>query len=180
MAKGELGTPDLNLLPEDDLLGRPGGKFLLWALSWGKKIVIVTELLVVMAFLSRFWLDTTIANNSDSIDQKKAIILASSDFEKQFNQVKDRMGKVAAEEKVPSVALIKKKTEALIPGGVVVERLAVAGKAVSLTGSGDDQTLSKMVVNFKDSSNFSGVAVTKVTKDAGSGISFSLTATYED
>lgn len=179
MAKGKLEAPDINLLPEDDLLGRPGGKFLIWALSWGKKIVIVTELLVVIAFLSRFWLDTTIANQSDIIDQKKTIILASGDFEKQFTQVKDRLGKVAAEEAIPREPLIKLKVEAFIPAGVVVERLGISGRSISLSGNGNDQALAKMVADFKDSNVFSNVSITKVSKVEGPNINFSLTAIYE-
>ncbi len=179
MPKEGFGTPDLNLLPEDDLLGRPGGKFLIWALSWGKKIVILTELVVVLAFLSRFWLDTTIANLSDDIDKKKAIILASSDFESKFLAVKDRIGKFNAEESIPSTVVIKKQVEGLIPVGVTITLLSVSGNSIAVAGAGDDLSLSKMVANFKGSENLGDVTIQRVTKEgSGFGVSFSLTATY--
>lgn len=175
----EFATPELNLLPEDDLLSRPGGKFLKWALSWGKKIVILTELMVVSAFLSRFWLDTTIANLSEEIDRKKAIIEASADFEKQFRETQQRINKIKQIGDNTSELVIYDRVKSLVPTGVTMKQLAMNGMTVSFNGTASDQLLSGMVTAFKGSADFGNVVIERVAKEEDkAGVNFSLTAEY--
>jgi hypothetical protein len=47
----------INFLPEDELEKSPIGRFLKWALKAGRYIIVLTELIVVVVFISRFRLD---------------------------------------------------------------------------------------------------------------------------
>lgn len=173
-------TPEVNLLPEDNLEERPGGKFLKWALSWGKKIVVVTELIVVLAFLSRFKLDSDVANNSEEIDRRKTIILASEEFEKEFRVVSEKVKKIEIAENIPTVVKIYDTANALIPSDVTLSEFSIKSQKVSLVGKGEDSEVSKMVAAFKSSPNFSSdVVLDTVTKRGDeSTVNFSMTATY--
>lgn len=179
MQKNKFVTPEVNLLPEDDLEQKSGGKFLKWSLSWGKKIVILTELLVVMAFLSRFKLDSDVANYSEEIDRRKTIIMASEDFEKQFRSVQARISKVNKLNSLPEAVTIYSSVNSLIPGGVAVEQTTITGTQVKIEGTGEDKDLSSMIQSFKSSPHFKGIILDKVTKKGENlGIDFSMQATY--
>ena len=58
---------DINLLPREEFEQKTVGRFLIWALTVGRWIVIVTELIVITAFLSRFKLDRDLANLYEKI-----------------------------------------------------------------------------------------------------------------
>lgn len=172
-------TPEVNLLPEDDLEQRPGGKFLKWSLSWGKKIVVLTELIVVVAFLSRFKLDSDVATLSEEIDRRKTIILASQNFENDFRRLQEKVKKVKVTNSLPSLVNIYDTVQLLIPQAVAINEISITDTHVGLEGKGDDQNLSSMVTAFKSSPNFTDVTLNKVTKQGQEAeIEFSLSADY--
>lgn len=166
-------------MPENDLESHPGGKFLKWALSWGKKIIILTELIVVLAFLSRFWLDSEVANNSDEIDRRKTIIEASSDFEKDFRTVSASINQIKMINSLSSPVTIYDASKSLIGTKVTISAIDIKGKKVSIHGTGADSDLSSLVSAFKDSNDFDNVTLEKVSKQSSSStVDFSLTALY--
>ncbi len=177
--KSKFVTPEVNLLPDDELEQRPGGKFLKWALSWGKKIVVLTELVVVLAFLSRFKLDSDVATFSEEIDRRKTIILASQNFETEFRNIQEKVKKVKATVKTPSLVAIYDIVEQLTPAEVTIDNTTILDRKVSLEGKGNDQNLSTMVTAFKVSPDFDNVILDKVSKQGqNEEIEFSLTAEY--
>lgn len=174
-------TPEVNLLPEDNLEQRPGGKFLKWSLSWGKKIVVLTELVVVLAFLSRFKLDSDVASLSEEIDRRKTIIVASQNFENDFRRLQEKVKKAKATGSIPMLVNIYDTVQLLIPSEVKIDQISITDRQVNLEGKGDDPNLSTMVASFKSSPNFTDVTLDKVTKQGqNTDIDFSLTADYID
>lgn len=172
-------TVEVNLLPSDDLEGRPGGKFLLWALSWGKRIVIITEAVVILAFLSRFWLDTVVADLSEQITTKKNVIVASANFESKFRQTATRIEGAKTIENQGSLLVILDKVRALIPPNVVILQMNLQGTDVSFVGESDEPSLAILVSAFKNSPSFSNLTVSKISKVSQSlTIAFSIKAKY--
>ena len=172
-------TPEINLLPKDDIDSRPEGKFLRWALSWGKKIVIITELVVVLAFLSRFKIDSDVANYSDEIERKKNIVVTFADFEKDFRAVSSQVNKIKTLQSAVSVVTILDATQVLIPQTIELGQIVVAKDSVRIEGSGDDQSLALMVAAFKGSKDFRNVVMDRVTQEGNETLAtFSLSADY--
>jgi len=81
----------INLLPKDVFLDSIVGKFLLWSLSIGRYLVVFTELVVILSFLSRFQLDRKLTDLNENIEQQKQIILSYADTEAKFNTAKDKI-----------------------------------------------------------------------------------------
>jgi len=81
----------INLLPKEEFITSNLGKVLHWAMNSFRVIVILTELVVMAAFLSRFWLDAKNTDLTDLIKQKQAVIAASADFEKEFKLTQERL-----------------------------------------------------------------------------------------
>lgn len=77
-------TNRINLLPQDEFQSSTFGRILKWALSSFRIMVIITELIVMSAFLSRFWLDAKNSDLNDELNVSKAQVQAYSDVENEF------------------------------------------------------------------------------------------------
>ena len=82
---------DINLLPREEFEQKTVGRFLIWALTVGRWIVIVTELIVITAFLSRFKLDRDLANLYEKIRLQQNIVQSYSTFEKDFRAFQNKL-----------------------------------------------------------------------------------------
>src|SRR3989344_5652085 len=81
----------INLLPQEEFTASTLGRILTWLLSSFRIIVIVSEMVVMGAFVSRFWLDAKNADLSDDIEQKQAVVTSFSDFEQQFRSIQKKL-----------------------------------------------------------------------------------------
>ena len=179
MPEAKFPTPELNLLSGNELETTSSGKFLKWALSWGRRIVVLTELVVILAFLSRFYFDTKVAELNDKIVQQKDVVLAMADFEKTFRLVSDRVAKADNLEKTTSILGIYERTETLIPAGVSLLQLSVDAKGVAFSGSCTEEVLETMVDGFRGDKNFSNISVERIAKsNADKIVDFSFKAIY--
>jgi len=127
-------TPNINLLPEEEFQKSIYGKIVKWALSTGRYIVVFTELIVILAFLSRFKLDRDLTDLHEKIEQKKAIVASAEDLEKQIINVNDTLSKVKTitDQQNPFSSFIKKFTE-LIPEEISVDSLSINKNEVTLS-----------------------------------------------
>ncbi len=81
------------------------GKLINWVLSTGRYIVVFTELIVISAFLSRFWLDRKDSDLSEEIRQRQAIISSINDFEEEFRLFQSRLSSIDRFFKGPALPL---------------------------------------------------------------------------
>jgi hypothetical protein len=82
---------EVSLLPESENPNSFNAKLLRWLTTTGRIAIIVTELLVVGAFISRFWLDRKNADLSELIRQQQSILNTTENFEKEFISMQQRL-----------------------------------------------------------------------------------------
>lgn len=81
----------INLLPQEEFESSTTGRVLHWLLSTFRYLVIITEMIVIGAFLSRFYFDSVNADLNDEIAQKQVYLEAYLPFEKQFRAVQGKL-----------------------------------------------------------------------------------------
>jgi len=81
----------INLLPQEEFEASTIGRILKWAMGTFRIIVIVTEMIVMAAFLSRFWLDQQNSDLGDSIKVKAAQISDQAVVEKNFRSIQSKL-----------------------------------------------------------------------------------------
>jgi len=81
----------VNFLPSDRFEFSKTGKFLNWALTTGRYLVVMTELVVILAFLSRFWFDRALTDLRELRFQKEVTVDGFKDFEKKFLFTQSRL-----------------------------------------------------------------------------------------
>lgn len=82
---------EISLLPEGENVNSFSARLTLWLTTVGRFVIVFTELIVIGAFISRFWLDRQNSDLSESIRQQKAIIESTSQFEKDYNLLQRRL-----------------------------------------------------------------------------------------
>lgn len=168
---------EINLLPREEFEKKPLGRFLTWALSAGRYIVIFIELIVLLAFLSRFKLDRDLSDITDKIQQKQAQIEAYSDFESQFRNFQERLAtiKKIQESQTQSKEVILTIAQSL-PVDVSLDKLSFAKEEITTSGVAlSDKGLRAFVANLSASEKFTGINIDKIAKEAGGEISFAIT-----
>jgi len=86
-----MAKKEISLLPEKNAAQVLLDKLTKWVLSVGRYIVVFTELIVIGAFLSRFWLDRKNTDLSEKIRQQKAILSSTQTFEREFHLFQRRL-----------------------------------------------------------------------------------------
>lgn len=159
-------TPEINLLPERDFAGTITGRILSWIISTFRVIVIATEILVMIAFLSRFWLDAQNTDLNEEIDQKKAILSASLDFEHQFKDTQKRIEiyKVMNNQR-GNVSYITSVSQQL-PPDVSLTSITKLGQELEIQGvTASEQSAQQLVVNLGSANSFKNVELVGITSN---------------
>jgi len=175
-AKKEL---KINLLPQKEFERSTLGRILKWALSSFRMIVIATELIVMAAFLSRFWLDANNSDLNDAISQKKAIITSFAETEKKFRTFQkqiDVFTKISSStQKSEYLNLIT----SLTPPDVILNSISDSEDSVQIIGySGSEQNISQFIKNLSSAGKFKDVLLSSIdsSEDNSSAIVFTIRA----
>lgn len=170
----------INLLPQDNFTASSAGRFLLFFLTIGRYVVIFTELVVILAFITSLILNHQKENLDDEIHQKILFLDANKEFEQEFRFTQDRLSTVnyLLNNQFGAKNFIDQLTP-LISSDIVINKITLTKDTVQLTGSsrsilGLEQTL----FAFKNTLWLSEVTITNVSTNGNTGgqIHFSLNA----
>lgn len=168
----------IEFVPQEEWEKTSFGKFLKWVLTVGRYIIIVTELVVVVAFLSRFKLDRDLTDLNEKIKQQQAIINASSQFEKKFRFLQKRLSTIEGLRRTQlETGQVLTELANLIPINVSLSNFVVAGKEVSLIATAlSEEGLATFLKNLKNSPKFDKLTISSLKSETktGLGINFEL------
>lgn len=171
---------NVNLLPKDEFKFSVTGKFIKWAISVGRWIVVLTEFVVICAFLSRFYFDTVLDNLFDETRQKQAIVDSAQSFEENFQEIQEKTKMVKtllAKEKKPS--LLFTEVNQVIPANVFLTSVSIADENLQLAGySLSEKSLSLFVSGLKTLPNLEKISLSNVAlkEEEAIGIAFDISA----
>jgi Tfp pilus assembly protein PilN len=144
----------INLLIQQDFEHSASGRILSWLLSSGRAIVIITELIVIIAFISRFWLDKTLTDLSEANASKKTQIEASLPFETDFKSVQKRLviSKQLDSQKANAANLIQTVVQVL-PQDIILSEISVNEGKVIVEGESLSEGSIASLINSLNKSN---------------------------
>jgi hypothetical protein len=82
---------EISLLPQAENPNSFTARFFKWLTTVGRWVIIITELIVVTAFLSRFWLDRKNSDLSEIVRQQQAIIDSTKFFQAEYTSFQKRL-----------------------------------------------------------------------------------------
>lgn len=154
----------INLLPQEEFDASIVGRILKWAMGTFRIIVIVTEMVVMAAFLSRFWLDAQNSDLTDAIKIKTAQIAAQSDLETQFRNLQNKLNvfKLLDQGKTPTDRL--EAIASKVPPDVTISTMSIEDSETSVKGSSTSELgVAQFISNIKNDTNFKGVQIGSIS-----------------
>jgi len=171
---------EINLLPQKGFESSTAGRVLAWILSSFRIIVIVTEIIVMVAFLSRFWLDAQNSDLSDEINQKQAVLVASLDFEKDFRDIQQRLSTYSKITSQPKFSDIFKSIVASIPEDIILDSINESGDAVIIKGTSPNEVaIQQFIVNMSPYKEIAEVILSQIksSEDSTESLKFEINVT---
>ncbi len=172
-------TKHINLLPQDDFQSTTFGRILKWALSSFRVMVIVTELIVMSAFLSRFWLDARNSDLNEALNVAKSQVLAYSDVENEFRLYQKKINIARSLYLDNKVSTIINEITGAMPEDVMLVSIqqseaSLQIKAIALS----EQSVAQFLINLGGNKNLSNVTLSQVASsiDNSFATTFTLTA----
>lgn len=172
----------VNLLPKDSFESSTLGVILEWALVFGKWSVIITQLLVMGAFLWRFGLDRRLTNLKREVQQEVAVINSYAQLENDFRLLQKRISYAESTIKRQSeVTGLVELAQSLTPPDVWYERMTISPTSISITAySASLNGFSRYLSALQQQPQFVTVNVSSI-EDGGAKsaeLSFNVTLTY--
>lgn len=166
---------DINLAPKDPFFATPLGKVLKWALSVGRYIVIFTEVIVIVSFVSRFTLDRQITDLNNSINQKVNVIGSFGELE---SNIRTTQRMIEDYKQVTQTTDILETFPALTevtPQGIILRQLTIRPNQVAISGTTFSQeNLNVFINNLTLSNYFTDVDVSRIESDPQQESNFSF------
>lgn len=169
---------NLNLIPQESVDKRLGGRILVWVLSYGRYIIVLTNFIVILVFLSRFVLDRKISDLYEEIDEKQAVVEANLAFIKDFRLVNDKIN--LASTLYPRTLYHNKILEFLpgaTPENLFVSELEFTPTQLTLSGTVENEAgLSTLISELRASNNFQTIDLSSLTQktEKHAGLKFQL------
>jgi len=177
---------EISLLPNEENLNSFSARFLKWVTGVGRIVIVFTELIVIGAFLSRFWLDRKNSDLSDTLRQQKAILGSTQEFERDYISLQQRLKFIKNFYKTePKYVESLNSLIQSIPDGIYFQNISfnTSEKTSIITASVEsfsyqEDAIIDFIVNLKLNPDISSVNVQKIekkTKDSKFYLSITLT-----
>lgn len=154
----------INLLPQEEFESSTLGRILKWLLSTFRVIVIATEIVVIGAFLFRFWADAQNSDLTENINQKKSVIASYSQVEKSFRDTQKKLNIFSSLTKEENrFSGLLKEVSSYLPLDVTLTYISITTTDLELRAStASEQSASQTVVNLTSSKLFENVTITSI------------------
>jgi len=168
----------INLLGKEDFTSTPSGRIISWAVTYGRYIMIGTEIVVLLAFASRFSLDRKLTDLKEAITQKQAILEANSQLEQSIKNLQERIAKtnVLYKDQDKLVKLLE-FIQTSLPPDVHLDTLAIGVDKLSAQSvAGTNQGFSQFLALLSRNKQLTHVEIGDVKKGPLTGIEFQVVA----
>ncbi len=176
------GVFQINLIPKDSFEFSTLGKFLAWATTTGRVLVVLTEFVVLLAFGSRFYFDKKINDITEELDQKQVQI-------ESFAETETLIRKVLAKQAPINNYLTENITfgqrydrlSKIIPSGVKLQKLTIDAKGMSLVGESlSELGFAQLLRNLKKMEDVANLSMKDTSFDQNTGsVSFNIQAIFK-
>jgi Tfp pilus assembly protein PilN len=168
------------LLPPSEFEQSFWGKFLKWAVTAGRYVTILTELVVILAFLFRFKLDTEVASLGTKIEGQKNFLESQAAREQEFRVVQKKLGivKAAVATQIDAVEVIDEIAK-IVPIGVRLDQVLVQkGQVILQAVAQTEADVNRFLLAVGAGRVWKAAELQEITTSGTGGVKFLLTIKY--
>lgn len=158
-------------------------RFIAWALTIGRLVVILVESVALGAFLFRFTLDRQLVDLHDKIKSEQAIVSLLASNEKTYRNLQDKLSLIKAIQTATGTQI---KTfddiTSYIPADMTITSTSLSPSGISLDGSTQSiLSLSSLISKLKKYPSADSVSLDKIENRVATGsIIFTVTVTFKN
>jgi len=174
----------INLLPKDSFESSTLGIVLEWALVFGKWCVILTQLIVMGAFLWRFGLDRNLTDLRKSIAKDTAVIKSYAQVEQNYILAQKQLAQakiaLASQESILKTIINLEQTT---PSQVWFDRITLSPDSLTLNAYASTlPAFGQFLRSVQRDLMFDGVRIGKIESSASNGaqIQFDVSLSFAD
>lgn len=159
---------NINFLTKDELSKSVLGRFLKWAMSVGRLVVILTNLIVIAVIIARFKLDNDLQNLNEELTEKQTVITASQELEQNVRSLQKRLNLISQYQNkgLQPITTLDTLTK-IIPLDVAFSELTLQENNLNLTAdSYSNSGLATFLSLLKQSGQFEQINLKSVVSDA--------------
>lgn len=174
---------DINLLSGTGIAGKPLGKFLRWSLTYGRYIIITTQIVVLLAFFSRFKLDQDLSDLHSKIEEKTNIIQALAPVEENTRNIQTKLEIIKTLETSRTIYSDVLKTLAdQTPADVAITKIKIDKNDLTFSATAVNNSAFANFLNLvRRNSYFNQITLDQVSKSVnGESIDFILSLEIEN
>ncbi len=165
-----MGLRGFNLLKTQPTPPTVWEKFYAWVLGTARTVIIVVQIVVIGAFVTRIIVDTQAKRLEKDIERKEMIISGFKESEKRYRIIQDRTTHFSEIWKDASNYYpVVEEIDSLLFSNFADLRIGIEGDIVTLRGQGNIQNISDLETKLKASSSFYNVEAFEI--QAGDGLS---------
>lgn len=152
-------------------------KFMNWALTVGRLIVILTEIVALLAFVYRFSLDEKLIDLHSAIKQKQALVSLLKSDENKYRNLQDRIALASTlSEKNAKTNKVVLNIIALIPQGVRISNLTFNRDKITINANINSvASLTDFINILKDYPDIKSVSIDNIENKPFVGLSVTVT-----
>lgn len=155
----------INLLPQEEFASSIKGRILKWFLSTFRAVVVLTEVVIMTAFFSRFWLDVKSADLSDKIDRQQAILNSLAPFEKEFKNYQKKLSIISSlSAKESGSKEVLSQITSILPQNIYLTNYSFTENEITIKGaSSSERSIAQLIVNLENLDSFGEVALSSLS-----------------
>lgn len=172
----------INLLPQDSFESTTFGRILKWALSSFRVMVIITELVVMSAFLSRFWLDARNSDLNDGIRVNKSQVLAFTSVENEFRMYQKKLFILKSLYDEQKDSQLIEGIVKYIPSDITLTSIQKSNEGLQIRASSlSESSIAQFLVNLNSNKSLSDVGLSQVASSVDNNFvtTFTINAKYK-
>lgn len=169
---------NINLIIKERIGESLSEQFLAWILTYGRYIIIITQIIVLSVFFFRFKIDREHTDLKEAVDQKQALIEAVSDLETEIRRIQGRLStirKVSANQDAPLKVLrfLQERT----PVDTSLSNLILTSEKINFQAtSGNLRSFSFLLRQLQQDKKFSEVTLSDMQRKADGRVEFKIEA----
>lgn len=161
--------PAINLLPKNEFDKSTTGRVINWLLSTFRYLVILVELIVIIGFIARFWLDVVHANLDDKIKEHTQVIKSYQDFEERFRLTKTKLQLVSELTSQPKFTNLISDINNRLPEGVSLTKIEKSAEKIIIEGvTLQEQSVAQLITNLNEIESLQGIRITQLNSKPNS------------
>lgn len=169
---------NINLIIKDQFGVSYYDQLLSWTLTYGRYIVIITQIIVLSVFFLRFKLDRDHTDLKEAVAQKQAIVESISDLETEIRRVQGKLTHVAQiTENQEIISNILYFLQENIPSDTILSVLSISLEKVSFNATSKDlREFSFLLNQLQQDKKFSEVTLEDIKRRIDGRVEFKINA----